>query len=80
LELSPREFDLLFTLARSAGQVLSTDEILNRVWGAEFIGQPQVVYVHIRWLREKLEDNPNRPQRILTVRGVGYKYQPEELL
>lgn len=80
LELSPREFDLLFTLARSSGQVLSTDEILNRVWGAEFVGQPQVVYVHIRWLREKLEDNPNRPQRILTVRGVGYKYQPEELL
>jgi DNA-binding response OmpR family regulator len=80
LELSPREFELLFTLARSAGQVLSTDEILNRVWGAEFVGQPQVVYVHIRWLREKLEDNPNRPQRILTIRGVGYKYQPEDLL
>ena len=70
---------MLFTLARSAGQVLSTDEILTRVWGAEFIGQPQVVYVHIRWLREKLEDEPNRPKRILTVRGVGYKYQPEEL-
>ena len=77
LDLSPREFDLLYTLARSANQVLSTDEILTRVWGAEFIGQPQVVYVHIRWLREKLEDNPNRPERILTVRGVGYKYQPE---
>jgi DNA-binding response OmpR family regulator len=78
LELSPREFDLLYTLARSAAQVLSTDEILARVWGAEFIGQPQVVYVHIRWLREKLEENPNKPERILTVRGVGYKYQPEE--
>jgi DNA-binding response OmpR family regulator len=80
LELSPREFDLLFTLARSARQVLSTNEILTRVWGAEFIGQPQVVYVHIRWLREKLEDEPNHPKQILTVRGVGYKYQPEELL
>lgn len=79
LDLSPREFELLFTLARSAPQVLSTDEILTRVWGAEFIGQPQVVYVHIRWLREKLEDVPNRPKRILTVRGVGYKYQPEKL-
>lgn len=77
LELSPREFDLLYTLARSAAQVLSTDEILARVWGAEFNGQPQVVYVHIRWLREKLEEDPNRPRRILTVRGVGYKYQPE---
>jgi len=79
LNLSPREFDLLYTLARSATQVLSTDEILARVWGAEFIGQPQVVYVHIRWLREKLEENPNKPRRILTVRGVGYKYQPEEI-
>ncbi|PKO06266.1 MAG: DNA-binding response regulator [Chloroflexi bacterium HGW-Chloroflexi-3] len=79
LDLSPREFELLFTLARSTPQVLSTDEILTRVWGAEFIGQPQVVYVHIRWLREKLEDVPNRPKRILTVRGVGYKYQPEKL-
>ena len=78
LELSPREFDLLYTLARSPAQVLSIDEILARVWGAEFIGQPQAVYVHIRWLREKLEDDPNRPRRILTVRGVGYKYQPEE--
>jgi DNA-binding response OmpR family regulator len=79
LNLSPREFDLLYTLARSPSQVLSTDEILARVWGAEFMGQPQVVYVHIRWLREKLEENPNKPRRILTVRGVGYKYQPEEI-
>ena len=79
LDLSPREFDLLYTLARSANQVLSTDDILSRVWGAEFIGQPQVVYVHIRWLREKLEENPNKPQRIMTVRGVGYKYIPENL-
>ncbi len=76
LDLSPREFDLLYTLARSPNQVLSTDEILSRVWGAEFIGQPQVVYVHIRWLREKLEETPNKPQHILTIRGVGYKYQP----
>ncbi len=78
LDLSPREFDLLSTLARSPAQVLSIDEILARVWGAEFIGQPQAVYVHIRWLREKLEDDPNRPKRIVTVRGIGYKYQPEE--
>ena len=80
LELSPKEFDLLFTLAKSANQVLSTDDILSRVWGAEFIGQPQVVYVHIRWLREKLEENPNKPQRIITVRGVGYKYIPDNLI
>jgi len=73
VELSPREFDLLHALMLRPDQVLTTDELLNQVWGAEFIGQPQVVYVHIRWLREKLEEDPNRPQRILTVRGVGYK-------
>jgi DNA-binding response OmpR family regulator len=77
LNLSPREFDLLYTLARSPNQVLSIDELLTRVWGAEFIGQPQVVYVHIRWLREKLEEDPNKPQHILTIRGVGYKFQPQ---
>jgi DNA-binding response OmpR family regulator len=58
--------------------VISTDDLLRRVWGAEFVGQPQVVYVHIRWLREKLESDPNHPQRILTVRGVGYKLEPQE--
>lgn len=77
LNLSPREFDLLYTLARSPNQVLSIDELLTRVWGAEFVGQPQVVYVHIRWLREKLEEDPNKPQHILTIRGVGYKFQPK---
>lgn len=73
ISLTPREFDLLFTLAQNAGRVFSVDELLGRVWGAEFIGQPQVVYVHIRWLREKLEKIPNQPRLILTVRGVGYK-------
>lgn len=73
ISLTPREFDLLFTLAQDAGRVFSVDELLGRVWGAEFIGQPQVVYVHIRWLREKLEKIPNQPRLILTVRGVGYK-------
>jgi DNA-binding response OmpR family regulator len=73
VELSPREFNLLYTLALEAGHVVSVDDLLARVWGAEYTGEPQVVYVHIRWLREKLEDDPRHPQRILTVRGVGYK-------
>jgi len=76
IELSPKEFDLLHTFALSPGTVLTTDDLLARVWGAEYIGQPQVVYVHIRWLREKIEDEPNKPGRIVTVRGVGYKYIP----
>ena len=73
VELSPREFSLLHALALDPNRVHSVDELLSAVWGAEFIGQPQVVYVHIRWLREKLERQPEHPQRILTVRGVGYK-------
>ena len=73
VDLAPREFDLLTALARRAGQVVSIDELLAQVWGAEYAGESQVVYVHIRWLREKLEDNPQHPERILTVRGVGYK-------
>lgn len=77
LELSPREFDLLFLLASQPEKVFSTEELLSQVWGAEFIGQPQVVYVHIRWLRQKLENDPDRPTRILTVRGVGYKLIPQ---
>lgn len=78
VELSPREFDLLHTLALEPRRVFSIDELLGRVWGAEFIGQPQVVYVHIRWLREKIETDPNQPQRLVTMRGVGYKLEPQE--
>jgi DNA-binding response OmpR family regulator len=79
LELTRREFDLLHALALHPGQVLSTQDILSEVWGAEFIGQPQVVYVHIRWLREKIEDKPEKPERILTVRGVGYKLISQQI-
>jgi len=78
VDLAPREFDLLYAFALEPNHVLSVDNLLARVWGAEFIGQPQVVYVHIRWLREKIEVDPDHPQRILTVRGVGYKLNPVE--
>ena len=73
VELSPKEFNLLHALALEPNRVRSVDDLLAIVWGAEFIGQPQVVYVHIRWLREKLEKDPNHPKLIVTVRGVGYK-------
>lgn len=78
VELTAREFALLHTLALEAGRVVSSNDLLTRVWGAEFIGEPQVVYVHIRWLREKIEDDANKPTRILNVRGVGYKLVPQE--
>jgi DNA-binding response OmpR family regulator len=77
LALAPREFALLHALALQAGQVVPVDELLAQVWGAEFIGEPQVVYVHIRWLREKIEADPQHPERIVTVRGVGYKLEPQ---
>jgi DNA-binding response OmpR family regulator len=48
------------------------------VWGAEYAGEPQVVYVHIHWLRQRLGDDPDNPRRIVTVRGVGYKLEPQE--
>jgi DNA-binding response OmpR family regulator len=78
VELTPLEFDLLQVLVEKAGHVLSVDELLNRVWGEEYVGQPQVVYVHIHWLRERLEEDPQNPRRIVTVRGVGYKLEPVE--
>lgn len=78
VELPPREFELLHALALEAGQVLSVDDLLARVWGAEYEGESQVVYVHIRWLREKLEQDPHLPRRVVTVRGVGYKLEPQE--
>jgi len=57
--------------------VIASEELLTQVWGAEFVGEPQVVYVHIRWLREKIEEDPNHPRRIITVRRVGHKLEPQ---
>lgn len=78
IDLAPRTFELLRVLALHAGRVLTAEELLALVWGAEYVGEPQVLYVHIRWLREKLEENPSDPRRIVTVRGVGYKLIPVE--
>ena len=73
LDLSPREFALLLAFAREPERVLSVDELLARVWGEGYVGEPQIVYVHVRRLREKLEDDATAPRRIVTVRGIGYK-------
>jgi DNA-binding response OmpR family regulator len=78
IDLSPREFALLHTLALEAGHVVTVDDLLARVWGAEYAGELQAIYVHIRWLREKLEEDPHQPRRIMTVRGVGYKLMAQE--
>jgi DNA-binding response OmpR family regulator len=79
VELAPREFELLYTFATDPDHIITVEDILARVWGAEYIGQPQVVYVHIRWLREKIEPVPDQPRRIVTVRGKGYKFIPQEV-
>jgi len=73
VQFSRRTFDLLAVLAEKAGQVVKSEELLTRVWGADYQGEPQVIYVHIRWLREKVETDPSHPQRIVTLHGVGYK-------
>jgi DNA-binding response OmpR family regulator len=72
--LKPKEFDLLVFLARNRGIVLSRDLILERVWGWDYDGGSRTVDVHVRWLREKVEDDPSNPRRILTVRGIGYRF------
>jgi DNA-binding response OmpR family regulator len=79
VDLTSREFDLLHTLALKAGRILTIDDLIRRVWGAEYIGEQQVVYVHIRWLREKIEADPQKPERIINVRGVGYKLIPHPI-
>jgi len=73
--LSPKEFELLTFLARNRGRAISRDTILEKIWGYDFEGDTRTVDVHIRWLREKLEPDPASPRRILTVRGIGYKFE-----
>jgi DNA-binding response OmpR family regulator len=78
VSLTPREFDLLYALALEPNRVLSVEALVARVWGAEYAGESQIVYVHIRWLREKIENDPQNPVHIVTVRGVGYKLVPQD--
>ena len=74
LALRPKEFELLLFLARNQGIALGRSLILERVWGWDFEGGSRTVDVHIRWLREKIEVNPAHPSRILTIRGIGYRF------
>ncbi len=78
VDLPPKEFELLRLLMANAGAVLTTDYLLDAVWGEEFAGALQVLYVRINWLRELIESDPRQPRYILTVRGVGYKFAGAE--
>src|SRR5690606_6710967 len=73
--LKPKEFDLLYYLVKHKNQVLTRDHILESVWGWEYIGDSRTVDVHVRWIREKIENDPSTPQKIITVRGTGYRFE-----
>lgn len=75
LDLSPKEFELLAFLLRNRGQVFGRDHLLEKVWGYDYAGDTRTVDVHIRWLRQKIEDDPAHPRHLLTMRGVGYKFE-----
>ena len=74
LQLRPKEFELLSHFIRHAGLALSRDQILEKVWGYEYIGDSRTVDVHVRWLREKIEHDPSKPETIITIRGTGYRF------
>lgn len=75
LDLSHKEFDLLAELMQNQDMVLSRDLLLTKIWGYDYHGGSRTVDVHIRWLREKIEDNPSKPERITTVRSIGYRFE-----
>jgi DNA-binding response OmpR family regulator len=75
LPLKPQEYELLVFFAEHKGQMLSREFILERVWGWDYIGDSRTVDVHVRWLRQKIEQDAANPQRIITVRGGGYRFE-----
>lgn len=75
LELQPKQFELLTYLVRNRGTVLTRDQLLHNVWGYDYVGDTRTVDVHVRWLREKVEEDPANPKLIQTVRGVGYVFR-----
>ena len=75
LNLKPKEYDLLLYLARHRGLILSREQILEEVWGWDYFGDSRTVDVHIRWLREKIEKDPAKPKRVITIRSAGYRFE-----
>lgn len=73
IDLTFKEFELLAAMAKHPNRVFTRDQLFAQVWGSDFLGESRTVDVHIRYLREKLEENPSQPRHILTVRGVGYR-------
>ncbi|MDE3720843.1 MULTISPECIES: response regulator transcription factor [Nocardiopsis] len=76
VQLPLKEFELLEVLLRNAGRVLTRMQLIDRVWGADYVGDTKTLDVHVKRLRAKIEDDPSSPKYIVTVRGLGYKFEP----
>ncbi|HQN04425.1 MAG TPA: response regulator transcription factor [Anaerolineaceae bacterium] len=75
INLKPKEYELLICLAKHPGRVYSREMLLEQIWGWEYIGNSRTVDVHIRWLREKIEEDPANPRHLITVRSAGYRFE-----
>lgn len=75
IQVKPKEFELLLFFIRNRGKVFTRDQLLQQVWGFDFAGDSRTVDVHVRWLREKIEEDPAKPTRLITIRGVGYRFE-----
>ena len=75
VRLALKEFDLLEVLLRNAGRVMTRASLIDRVWGVDYVGDTKTLDVHVKRLRAKIEKDPSHPARIITVRGLGYKFQ-----
>ena len=75
LDIKPRAFDLLLLLMQNKGRAFSREQILERLWGTDFYGDTRTVDVHIRWIREEIEDDPSDPTKLKTVRSIGYRFE-----
>ena len=74
LDMTAKEFDLLCLLIDNKGRALGKEYIFNQIWGRDSFSEPQTLTVHIKWLRQKIEDDPRKPERIVTIWGMGYKF------
>ena len=75
IDMTAKEFDLLLLLMENKGKILNKEYLFNQIWGSDSFSEQQTLTVHIKWLRQKMEDDPKKPQKILTVWGVGYKFE-----
>jgi DNA-binding response OmpR family regulator len=74
LALKPKEYELLVFLLRNRGRAFTREQLLDQIWGYDFVGDTRTVDVHVRWLRQKIEDEPAKPTRLITIRGMGYRF------